>query len=112
MKIKRLELLAYYLPSIPENEFNIISWTRCSIGWAAKVPEFVKLGFAVYPGFTTLAPQYKSCLGWNAVEKFFGLTPEDAKYLFSMFEYSSRSRVTPKMVAARIKKFVKGVKRS
>jgi len=108
MKIntKRLALLAYYLPSVPPEEFNIVSWRKCAIGWATKVPEFVKLGFYMDEN-NPITPVYHSYENWKAVQKFFGLSESEANYLFSMYKYNYSPYVSPIFVARRIKKFIK-----
>lgn len=110
MKIntKRLALLAYYLPSIPVNQFDLTGWIRCAMGWATKVPEFAELGFTYVFNGAADVPYYKDETSWYAVEKFFGLTNHEAETLFSMFCYTTGGRTTPKQVAARIKQFLKG----
>ena len=108
MKIntKRLALLAYYLASVPNEEFNIISWRKCAIGWATKIPEFVKLGFCMDENYP-IAPVYHSHENWKAVQKFFGLSEFAANYLFSMYSYKNSYFLSPMRVVCRIKKFIK-----
>lgn len=108
MKIRtdRLALLAYYLPSIPKDQFSLVSWQHCAIGWATKIPEFVVEGFKMTE---KIMPAYKKQSNWTAVEKFFGLTKFEAEYLFSMFKYNHPYITAPIFVAQRINKFIQDV---
>ena len=110
MKIRtdRLALLAYYLPSIPKDQFSLVSWHHCAIGWATKIPEFVVEGFKMTDE-TASMPAYKKWINWTAVGKFFGLTKDEAEYLFSMFKYNHPYITAPIFVAQRINKFIQDV---
>jgi len=124
-KLKRLSLLAWYLRSVPRQYFGLMSWlylngskfvngllkdiecgtTACAIGWAGHVPEFRKFGFKLLDN-GLIVPSYKGTRGWEAVEKFFGLTSAEALHLFSMYHYSKGNGTLPFEVANRIDKFV------
>jgi hypothetical protein len=85
----------------------------CACGFAAQLPSFNVEGLCIgslynYPGGDT-AIQYKDKYNWAAIKEFFGLTMDEAQWLFSETSYSNRNsstRTTPEDVAKRIKEFL------
>ena len=93
------------LPTI--EKFNLEHWVSikdevvthvCGVGVAALHPYFRARGF----GFTeNWRPTYLNNRNWGAVENFFGLTKEQARYLFSVNQY--KNNPSPVIVANRIR---------
>lgn len=106
---QRLRILADFLPSVPSEKFNICQWAACACGWAATIPEFKAAGLRVAP-WKVDASISTMCFGdrdgGDAVEAFFDLNHPDVVYLFSMFAYDEKIRVTPATVAARIREYL------
>lgn len=128
---KRLLTLAKFLLTVPEDNFDLSTWragdcsgfvtdeklnnhtcgtTACAVGWACSIPEFINLGLHM-PLHRVSAwssyPVFSGQVSWDAVEKFFGITQEESKYLFQSDYYYGTSEATPSGVAIRIKQFVK-----
>jgi hypothetical protein len=123
MQKKRLLRLASWLERIAKNppktrKFNLSRWCRrlpkyertgrfskcgtvcCAVGEASLIPEFKQAGFRI----PYKVPKFEGRAGWEAVERFFGLSYHDATYLF--MEDSYVGRTGPDRVAARIREFV------
>jgi hypothetical protein len=84
-------------------------YSACAIGHAAMMPEFRSLGlYMTYSGVTVgrLVPYFDGCREWNAVEKFFDISIEQAIKLFTDDHYNSRDP-SAKDVAKAIRKFVR-----
>lgn len=133
----RLNLLADRLEKIEATPlkkrkrfFDIGTWVRfgdvrtdgvcgtaaCAVGEATFMQRFRDLGLRWSKRHHD--PAFKGELGWYAVHKFFGLNNDEAEYLFTGTAYRSivdpdrrsirpSSKVTPGLVAARIREFVK-----
>lgn len=85
---------------------NACGTSACAIGSACFYPEFKKLGLCTKECNAGFEPRYKDYRGWDAVEKFFGITERQALYMFQYSSYKN-DNVGPKDVAKRIKKFLK-----
>lgn len=130
---KRLLKLADYLQSIKKSSFNMGWWKRdncqtvaCACGHACNIPSFKRAGLTLrfkdeFEGITTYDLVFKDEFNFNAAKEFFGLpSVRYAEYLFSPSEYRYKnncmlftnefSKITPKIVANRIRKFVKWIK--
>lgn len=128
----RLLKLADFLDTVPRKKFDLYNWITkksnntattidhikecgfagCAVGWAMTLPSFKKAGLKTikdnnlfYNDEYFSVPYYKGHENWYAVSKFFGISTYDAGDLFRIESYSSNA--TPKMVARRIRKFVK-----
>lgn len=129
----RLLKLADFLDTVPRKKFNLYDWITkksdntattidhikkcgfagCAVGWAMTLPSFKKAGlksmgrqqYRFQYGQAFSIPYYKGKENWFAVAEFFGVVGYDAEELFSVDSYSENA--TPKMVARRIRKFVK-----
>lgn len=134
---KRLLKLAAFLRTVPRKRFDYASWvgedwqgaqdlscgtTGCALGWAATMSQFRRLGLRLkgnsyFGGEVVLGRSG----GVNAAKRLFGLTYEEAEYLFVPndgynsdpldFEYHDdldETKATPKYVARKIEKFVEG----
>jgi hypothetical protein len=114
---QRLLKVAKILDTVPEEKFNLSMWRNscgtvaCAVGWAASDPGFKRAGFSLRKHESSIwgnlhVPHYGEVNHWTAVEKFFGLSREQAEYLFLHLSYSGYD-ATPREVAERIRNFVK-----
>lgn len=115
MNRERLLKLANHLDTVKPAKFDMGNWscgtTACAAGHACGIPEFVELG--LYLDYS--ARPDRGCVrfhdgeyihsGWNAVEDFFGLEPDEAVYLFGVNDYEWDNRTDPKVVAQRLRLF-------
>lgn len=129
MKVERLKKLADYLRKVPESKFSLYTWCRspnyvydspdcgttaCALGHAGLMPAFRKAGLKTEAsengGRVCLTPRGKraASTSWNekAGMEFFGLTHDEALYLFFPGHYPINER-TAKDVAKRIKQMIK-----
>jgi len=130
MNRERLLMLADFLRTVPEENFDLTSWrydntaetvdvgdnqlsslhcgtTGCAVGWACSLPEFNAQGLT----WRGSLPLYSlgdsiSTAGWEAVEGFFYLGENQSLYLFSDKCYSDADDQSPAGVAKRIEDFV------
>lgn len=127
MNKKRLLKLADFLDTLKPKNFDVSEWARqgtvwirgdevkpdcgtvaCAAGWACFIPEFQRLGLMLAPNregvFVVCFDHY---WGDDAIEIFFGLG-EDSSLTSRIFYQDGYddSRVTPKMVAKRIRQVV------
>lgn len=121
--IPRLKKMAKFLDELKldrrTERFDLDQWTcqkfdldkmscgtaACAIGWAAKRKLFRGLTLGgVGPKQYPVYDEYY--MSWDAVEKLFGLSFYDTQRIFSA-EYYGPRKVTRKMVAARIRQFIK-----
>lgn len=125
----RLGILADFLDTVPPEKFDLKDWyisgdvdfehgpspyncgtTACAIGWATAIPEFQAAGFAIYldnPLFIDHGLLNEAQFtGWDAVERFFGLTYTEAQVLFSASYYNLADIRDPVAVAERLREFV------
>ena len=132
MNIQRLQTLAAFLRTVPQEHFDLHSWrssegyeyasdddlttlqcgtTACAVGWACSLPEFQAQGLAwgtdslSYTGY----PVYKfseggDAEGWEAVEEFFDISYSTAEHLFASDEYEDNA--TAVQVADRIEEVI------
>lgn len=104
--IERLHELYAMVAGIPAERINLSAWRRnpvrgalrvsdgemlndcgtlgCAVGWACAYPPFKRQGL----GWANSNPTFKDAMGnvwenWNAVEEFFGVQHDMARYLFS-----------------------------
>lgn len=122
-KAKLLKMAAFLSAFRPtkKKKFNLNDWrvvnevecctTACACGYIPNV--FPRSSFSID---TRGDIHYKNDRGrnfhgWDAVKRFFGLTSNEASYLFYGGNYTQYkypvSEITPKQVAARIRSFVK-----
>lgn len=121
----RLLTLADHLDRVSERhmhgqriarKFDMNTWYRrtecgtaaCAIGEATHIPRFRKLGLRLKPRLTCdrLYPALRKLRGWAAVQSFFGISFEVARYLFWGDSYPGYPSVGPALVAARIREYV------
>lgn len=117
----RLLILARALERFKPTErrkFNLATWklrTRgcgtqaCAAGLAASLPELKRLGLSLETNYsierqTCYVPKYRRYSAWDAIEKFFGLSPDEAFHLFAYDHYDDPR--DPVAVATRIREFV------
>lgn len=111
----RLLTLAYGLERLrlsKKRTFDMCTWSgktlcgtsACAIGYGARMKKLRKLGLSLCrPSLGSgLVPIFMHYKDWRAVEKFFGLTSDEAYFLFGMGELV----VSPRYIAARILRFV------
>lgn len=98
--IERLRALYALMSGIPSDHVNLSRWrttlrggatndrellktecgtTGCAVGWATAHPEFKAQGFTLESGVPSLNAY---CTSWSAVEIFFNLKPDMARYIF------------------------------
>lgn len=116
---RRLLKLAAFLRNLPRNRFDYTQFvgddwegapdlscgtTACAMGWATTMPEFRRLGLRLAAGGYPHIQGRGS--GIAAAETLFALGFGDAMYLFvpGLGEHPA----TPKQVAAKIERFVRG----
>lgn len=119
----RLAILADALesPIVGASRFDLHDWFRgivpatldqlpeCgaaadAIGVACLIREFNVLGFRLEHFGVILRPIFGEWPGWYAVEEFFGLSDEEAHYLFDLTSYAKSN--DPLLVARRIRRFI------
>ncbi|MEN7527876.1 hypothetical protein [Cupriavidus sp. DL-D2] len=90
--IARLKTLRAFLATRPEAETNLARWhcgtQFCTLGWATQLPEFQQAGLSLVEetdGYEHYYPPHfgHSDLGFSAGATFFGLTRDQADYLFA-----------------------------
>lgn len=126
----RLIELANFLDSVPRKKFNYDMFCNgtahelsdkqcntagCALGWACTMPTFEKLGLILNGNNVTLKHD-RNYDSYEVAALVFGLTPEESKYLFlpgyqikgytREFEDDGENKVSPREVAAHIRKFV------
>lgn len=110
---ERLEKIDATVKSKRVRTFDIRTWVRknecntvaCAVGEATFMKRFRDLGLRWSPG--AVSPAYKNYFGWLAVQKFFGLTLDQATWLFTVGGYGrSTGNVGPGEVAARIRELL------
>lgn len=138
MNIERLQYLADFLRTVPEDHFDLRTWradntkdhmafqlvsneslmqhacgtTGCAVGWACALPTFQEQGL-VWAG---RGPRYNctrhltSLTGWEAVQAFFDLDQEQGQTLFEASRYKSgySTTIQPGTVANRIEAMIAG----
>lgn len=129
MQRAKLLKLANFLQRLPKKyKFDLNRWstkdqeddcecksTACAVGWyCSKVAprSNLKLVYNVFhnPNDAEVVYSTKNGMmyyGWYAVEVYFGLTEEEAEYLFHNCSYKLQDETNPKAVAKRIKQFLK-----
>lgn len=117
MKKKLLKKVAKLVVLLPEDNFDMESWTEntscgttfCAVGAAAALGLVPNLSFcdSEFSSSKSLifTENRKDFLNWKAVERAFDLSEEDAEYLFSADAYPDG--LSRKAVAKRIKKYIK-----
>lgn len=123
MNKQRLLLLAEALETrIPAKKFDLATWrddsraasngttdndllhtcgtTACAVGWACALPEFQKEGLRYGTAGPTLEglvtePGKEWRDSWTAVETFFGLSEDDAAWLFIDDNYHDEGQAMP-----------------
>lgn len=129
MNIKRLEKLADFLETVPRRSFDMGNWQSraatkpegkqqgecgfagCAMGWAAHAKLFRGLNFknamSAYGngplGWQTIS--YRGLTDFYAAAFLMDITYAEARFLFDPDSYPSR--VTPKQVATRIRRYIK-----
>lgn len=121
MKLKRvyvrrlLKLAKHLETNVKPERFDMWSWTcgatACALGHACTIPHFKRNGLHLCIGdYPT--PTYQSRTGFMAGATFFGLSYDQAVYLFDSDRYAARSMRSPKIVARRIRGLVRRLTRS
>lgn len=116
-RTERLSRLAMKLARLrPTNKlrFDLGGWlyesdcgtTACAVGCAMLDPWFKRRGLG---GGTHSRPTYRTWEGWSAVTGFFGISQDAALFLFAQSSYARKDRKNPKVVAQRIRAFLKAL---
>lgn len=103
---ERLFALCRVLEAVSDDAFDLSDWARngscssvaCAVGWAMRDEWFRQAGL----GRANHSPAYAGLTGWKAVRRFFGLSREEAFYLFHAARYDEPTRP---VVLARIRAF-------
>lgn len=88
---------------------NACRTTACAVGLACVSGVFADEGLSHSWSGNAMSPSFDGFGGWNAVQSFFDLEPDDAHYLFAGVSYDYQDRDGPRgerAVAARIKELV------
>ena len=87
----------------------------CALGWAQRfIPNFGIEFKPVFEGATSLHPVFNGFQDEGAIAKYFGITVNDASYLFIPDEYreeDDEKEILPAEVAARIRFVVEDYRR-
>jgi hypothetical protein len=112
MNRERLQQMVVMLRGLPPEKrenFDMEDWncgtTACAVGWACLDPVFIEQG--LHLDYLRIAPQFEGGNGWYAVKHFFGVTFEQARYLFDINHYTKGCKTEPDEVADRIESFLK-----
>jgi hypothetical protein len=114
---RRLRKLAKCLDHVKPEQFRMSTWwagkplpgcgtAACALGHACTIPEFYVLGLRLKLKCTcqyctnAFIPVFKGMKSFEAAERFFGITQQEARDLFTS---NSMRGDTPKQVAARIR---------
>jgi hypothetical protein len=92
----RLLGLCRVLETISDDAFDLRDWARngscdsvaCAVGWAMRDGWFVDQGLSR----ADRSPAYGGLTGWKAVRDFFGLSKDEAFYLFHAGKYQDPNR--------------------
>jgi hypothetical protein len=128
MHTDRLLKLADILDLVKEDKFDMNRWrsscgtVACAIGHAAGDEYFRDLGLNLMstPAFPTghysegFVPEFEGEYNINAAAKLFGIAYSEAEWLFLPHSYTQRYiwKVTPSIVAQRIREFVTQTERA
>ncbi len=101
---ERLQELAEVLDGVPEDEFDIDHWQSCGVGHAARDPWFQAQGLGLSRAGNVLVDGelLLGAYGFAPVARFFGVSPTDARRLFS-------GTTTPGRLARRIRRLMAGL---
>ena len=125
MNVPRLQHLLTVLENISPEKFDLENWTAhetpcgtvaCACGWAAMDLEFQEQGLYLSAGIPALRVGDRRLASWPAVEHCFGLTYQEAQYLFADEAYGGHpaensyvgSGTTTADVIARIRELLRG----
>lgn len=109
---ERLQRLADFLKSLPDEKFCMDSWSNdcgsvaCAVGWACTLPEFNALGLKSidhHPFYHEPGRLHQEW-GFDAAQKFFGLTPYMTLKLFK----TTHREPTPMNIALIIEQYLNG----
>lgn len=126
--LRRLLRLADHLDTVPRKSFDMRYWraegancgtVSCAAGHACSIPSFRKAGlvmeydYTMYAGLKVFMVKYKSDESFDALAQFFGISSEDAEFLFNPQQYNQYfyANITTKQVANRIRKYVERAKK-
>jgi hypothetical protein len=96
MNRERLSILVTFLDGLGDDKLNLCDWEKCALGLAIKRGVFDDLSLApifqgskLYPSYRP-NPKYPAFEAWVAVEKYFGLSSDDAIRLFAPHDIEGR----------------------
>ncbi len=134
MNTKRLLKLAEKLETVNRKQFDISDWyynpvekncgkyncdtVACALGWAPSIPSFRRAGLTIQKSGNVILKitneqrdkyncVFNTVSGCTAGRVFFDLTKEQSNSLFLPSGYSIEGKVTPKVVARKIRSMVK-----
>ena len=115
MNKTRLLTLAKHLRTVPPDKFDLAYWkcgaAGCAIGHACDIPSLKYDGLRMeHSGYPFQGePVFGEQRGWDAVASFFGISRDNAFFLFDEDSYidDDLESTRPEVVADRIEAFVK-----
>lgn len=114
MNVERLQQMVAMLRGLPPTHhigFDLTDWhcgtAACAVGHACLSPWFQAEGLSLRQDWGGVTPMFGDFDGWEAVEKFFGLSNDDAEHLFYRWKYPKYGvDTTAPEVADRIEQFI------
>ena len=110
---ERLDRLAEFVETIAPGDLTFTKWyghgKGCVIGLAAATDSWFEaqgLGLRHNEDIKECQPVYLDFQDWRAVSKFFALSMEDARALFSQEGYGGELRPHPRRVAENIRHYL------
>jgi hypothetical protein len=114
-KVPRADEPSLLVKMVNEVQPNHCQTAGCACGWAATLPSFRRRGLALVKLPDAYMPRiyFDGLTDFDAVQKFFGLKNSEAEFLFSGGKYIQElDKITPSIVARRIRKFVAAAQKS
>ncbi len=102
-RIVRRDRLERLIGALEQHDgaLEMCGWHTCAVGIGIRLGVFEEEGFV----FFDYAPQHNRCLGWDAVDSFFGLTREQSLHLFYYESYPD-TVISSRDAIARIREFL------
>lgn len=117
-KVSRLKFLRDYLRTVEPHGFSLKYWlcktTACAVGHGALNPVFNAQGLHLSGSELFLKlprpiRNLKSVQSWHAVELFFGLTTDEAMFLFNSSQYPNKDDTSLQEVIDRLSSYISKV---
>ncbi len=115
---ERLDRLAAFLDTVQPGRLTFTRWygegRGCAVGLAAAMdPWFQAQGLRLEhdESLKDCRPVFRGAKEWQAVTAFFGVSFDDARWMFGRASYSSATRMHPRIVASRVREHLAKAKR-